>query len=340
MCSLLDDVSEATIRIQGAGDTHVSQAMFIMTEVIVMLKEESHPIRVPNTTVLPPPPDGIPTESTHAAELTLEAQGMQEVLLEVMKDKDVGKVSLKVERLCALLDPRRKALGADQLVNGYTALRTRAEEDLKGVIAEFADAQTQPFAPVPAPVLDLEPAEPTPKKKKLSRLEERREARVRGAAGGGGDSGSAEPQATVTGRCVLIGREVLMYLAEQDQLDVDVFNHLGFWNRRGTSVCPTTSMVMSPPEMPYLAFIARLYHEIEATSWQAERNFSALAHLIGDLRSRMLASKVERMTFIRLNRHLIDEVRELDAAVAQARARIAKRCTNIHGYAGEVEHVG
>ena len=38
----------------------------------------------------------------------------------------------------------------------------------------------------------------------------------------------------------------------------------------------------------------------------------------------MLASKDERIMFIRLNRHLIDEVRKLDAAVAQARARVAK----------------
>ena len=38
---------------------------------------------------------------------------------------------------------------------------------------------------------------------------------------------------------------------------------------------------------------------------QAERNFSALAHLIGNLRSNMIASKVERMMFIRLNRHLV-----------------------------------
>ena len=127
---------------QGTGDTHVSQAMFIMTEVIAMLKEESHPIWVPNATVLPPPPDGIPTESTQVAELTLEAQGVREVLLEVMEDKGVGKASLKVERLCALLEPRRKALGADQIVNGSAALTTRAEEDLKGVIADFADAQT------------------------------------------------------------------------------------------------------------------------------------------------------------------------------------------------------
>ena len=112
---------------------------------------------------------------------------MREVLLEVMEGRGVEKASLKVERLCTLLDPRRKALGADQLVTGSVALRTRAEEYLKRVIAEVADAQTQPSAPVPAPVLDVEPAKPAPKKKRLSRLEERREARVRAAAGGGGD---------------------------------------------------------------------------------------------------------------------------------------------------------
>ena len=124
---------------------------------------------------------------------------MREVLLEVMEDKGVGKASLEVEHLCALLDPRRKALGADQLVNDSAALRTRAEEDLKGVIAEFADAQMQPSAPVPAPVLDVESAEPAPKKKRLSRLKERRKARVRAAAGGGGDRGSTEPQAPSRG---------------------------------------------------------------------------------------------------------------------------------------------
>ena len=76
--------------------------------------------------------------------------------------------------------------------------------------------------------------------------------------------------------------------------------------------------------VPNLAFIARLYHGIEATTCEAKQNFSALAHLISDLRSRMLASKVERMVFIRLNRHLIGEVRELEAAVVQARATVAK----------------
>ena len=167
--------------------------------------------------------------------------------------------------------------------------------------------------------------EPVSKKKRLLRLEERRKTRVRAAAGGGGDSGSAESQATVTGRRVLIGREVMVYMTEEGQLDVDAFNLLGVWNRRGTgSVCPTTSTVTSQAEMSYLAFIAGLSHRIEATSCQAGRKFSALAHPIGDLRNRTLASKVERMMFIRLNTHLIDEVSELDAAVAQARARVAE----------------
>ena len=107
-----------------------------------------------------------------------------------------------------------------------------------------------------------------------------------------------------------------MYLAEQGQLDLDAFTLLGVWKWRGTdSVGPMTGTVTPPAEMPYLAFRARLYHGIEATSYQAERFFSALAHLIGDLHSSILASKVERIMFIRLNRHLINEV-----------PRVGRRC--------------
>ena len=152
---------------------------------------------------------------------------MRDVLLEVMEDNSVGKALLIVEHLCAFLDSRRETLGADQLVHGSAALRNRAEKDFKRVIAESADAQTQPSAPVPAPELDVEPAEPAPKKKKLWSLDERREARVRVAAGGGGDSGSAKPQAAVTERRVLIGRGVLVYLTKQGQHDGD--QPLGFW---------------------------------------------------------------------------------------------------------------
>ena len=58
---------------------------------------------------------------------------------------------------------------------------------------------------------------------------------------------------------------------------------------------------------------------VEATSCQAERNFSALTNLIGDLRSSMLASNVERIIVIRLNKRMVDEVRDFDAAKAKAK---------------------
>ena len=43
----------------------------------------------------------------------LGAQDAREVLLEMIEDKGVENTLLKVDRLCALLDPRWKALGAD-----------------------------------------------------------------------------------------------------------------------------------------------------------------------------------------------------------------------------------
>ena len=128
----------------------------------------------------------------------------------------------------------------------------------------------------------------------------------------------------------MISRELLVYLAEPNQIDVDGFNLLGFWSRRGTdSTCPTTGTVTSPAEIPYLAFLARLYHGVEATICQAERNFSALANFIGDLRSNMLASKVERMMYIRLNKHMVDETKARVAKSAKQSATAQQERANM-----------
>ena len=78
--SLLEEVSEATIRMQGGMDTHLSQAMFIMREVVEMLNEDKQPIRLPGATVLPVSEGGIPTEQTGIIDLTLEAQELRDVL--------------------------------------------------------------------------------------------------------------------------------------------------------------------------------------------------------------------------------------------------------------------
>ena len=98
VCSILDEVSEATIRLQGAKDTHISQAMFLMHEVIDMLNEDKQPIRVPDATVLPTPAGGVPTEQMGVLDLTVEAQDVHQVLLEVMEEKGAVKTTSAVRR--------------------------------------------------------------------------------------------------------------------------------------------------------------------------------------------------------------------------------------------------
>ena len=85
--SLLDDVSEATIRMKGATGNHFSQAMFIMREVIEMLNEDKQPMRLPDDTVLPVPEGGILTQQTVILDLTMAVQEVRDVLLEVMAEK-------------------------------------------------------------------------------------------------------------------------------------------------------------------------------------------------------------------------------------------------------------
>ena len=78
-----------------------------------------------------------------------------------------------------------------------------------------------------------------------------------------------------------------MYVAEDPTPEEDDFSLLDFWLQRSKA---TTCTEAGEDEagLPYLALIVRLYHAIDSTSCQAERNFSALALLIGNMRSSML----------------------------------------------------
>ncbi|CAM9493242.1 unnamed protein product, partial [Ascophyllum nodosum] len=73
--------------------------------------------------------------------------------------------------------------------------------------------------------------------------------------------------------------------------------------------------------MPHLAILARFYHGVEATNCQAERNFSALALLIGNMRSSMGAFEVEQMMFLRLNQRYIPEIAAYNRVVDRQQAR-------------------
>jgi hypothetical protein len=106
------------------------------------------------------------------------------------------------------------------------------------------------------------------------------------------------------------------------ELEEDGFSLPGFWRRRDSpKLSQATGEVIEEAAMPHLALLARLYHGVEATSCQAERNFSALALLIGNMRSRMGAFKVEQMMFLRLNQRYIPEIAAYNRVIDRQQAR-------------------
>ena len=60
-----------------------------------------------------------------------------------------------------------------------------------------------------------------------------------------------------------------------------------------------------PSPWPHIGLLARLYAGIDTTSFQAERNFSALKQVLSDMHAGTLAHKTEKMLLLRRNRHLI-----------------------------------
>ena len=286
--------------------------MYNMMEIEEIFTEEDHNIRTPDQTY--ESSGDILKERMGVNNLSQEAQLLivREVLLSKLKNKELGRARVPVERICALLDPRRKDCSAQHLVNGNVHLKTSDIDDVKNVAKTFVEPASSAAGDggnggdgggdgsIP----------PEPKKQKVSSdLEERRLKRL--AKSKASNASSSPSPVTTVRRSAIIEKGMRTYLAEDPQLEENDFSLLQFWLRRSKpSTCDETGEVEAG--LPYLALIARLYNGIESTSCQAERNLSALSFLIGSLRSSISPGKVERlMMFLRLNRRFIPEVKSL-----------------------------
>ena len=315
--------------------------MFSMLEIKEIIGDTEHWIRAPDQAY-----DGgdVLKEKTSLDDLTSEALKVRDTFLSRLESKGLGEASMPLERICALLDPRRKDCSEEHLLNGSAALKADAISDVKNVAKTFVDPVVVPASPAEdgsgssggnggsggggsggSGSGSGEPNQPPPKRQRPSALEERRRHRLASSKASSSSRASSEGKSTVTRRSV-IERELRMYVAEDPTPEEDDFSLLDFWLRRSkATTCAETGEVEAG--LPYLALIARLYHAIDSTSCQAERNFSALALLIRTMRSSMLPHKVERMMFLRLNRLVIPEVKALHNAV-EANKAAAAQCKN------------
>ena len=279
------------------------------------------------------------------SDLCGEVRTAVDVCVEYMGKKNLGEVGNPVERISTLLDPRRKTLSKQECVNGSPDVKQLAINELKDVADLFEGSAPQQTtvpaasvsAPVPASALAPAPAPPpapapggdgatgplTKKPRVLSVMEQRRANRLAaaGSAGAAGDEAESGSGPSITHK-VRVLQELTRYVTEGVELEEDGFSLPGFWRRRGSpKLSQATGEVIEEAAMPHLALLARLYHGVEATSCQAERNFSALALLIGNMRSSMGACKVEQMMFLRLNQRCIPEIAAYNRVIDRQQAR-------------------
>ena len=281
------------------------------------------------------------------SDLRGEVRTAVDVCVEYMGKKNLGEVGKPVERISTLLDPRRKTLSKQEYVNGSPDVKQLAINELKDVADLFEGSASQQTtvpaasasapalapasAPAPAPAPPPSPAlggdgatGPLAKKSRvLSVMEKRRANRLAaaGSAGAAGDEAESGSGPSITHK-VRVLQELTRYVTEGVELEEDGFSLSEFWRRRGSpKLSQATGEVIEEAAMSHLALLARLYHGVEATSCQAARNFSALALLIGNMRSSMGAFKVEQMMFLRLNQKCIPEIAAYNKVIDRQQAR-------------------
>ena len=105
------------------------------------------------------------------------------------------------------------------------------------------------------------------------------------------------------------------------------FSLPGFWLRKSEpKLAQGTGELVAPPDLPYLALPARLYHGVETTSCQAKAQLiSSQSFLNGTLRASMSPFKMEQMMLLKLNQGCLPEVQKYNTVVAVIAAQQERR---------------
>ena len=273
-----------------------------------------------------------------------EVETVVEVYREVMEEKDLGRALNPTERISVFLNPRRKMMSENDCIGGGNALQTTAISDIEEPGHHFVGNVAQPSrrtpapAPASAPALAPAPAPPAPAPAPApglatpavtlprvpSVMEQRRLALLAAAGHGesphGAQGGGVQP---VTHH-VALRQELTNYRGQN--VEACGFSLPGFWLRKSEpTLAQGTGELVAPPDLPHLALVARLHHGVEATSCQAERNFSSPSFLIGTLRAGMKPFKVEQMMFLKLNQGCLPDVQKYNAVISVITAQQERR---------------
>lgn len=215
-----------------------------------------------------------------------------------MKCRNINVPELDAELVSMFLDPRFKALDADDC--GGVGLSKKVMEKLESVRDGFKDgndAFTSP--PSPAAPVALTPAKRSAESDdSLVKFSKKREKRTAAAAAA---------QKTDFSMACRFDKELEEYKLLPEIL-AGKFDLVGFWAAESKPRLDDDGNVRELAKFPILSMIARAFHSADTTSCQSERDFSALAVCMSNVRQSMIQDRVGMMMFLRLNSGVIPEM--------------------------------
>jgi len=95
------------------------------------------------------------------------------------------------------------------------------------------------------------------------------------------------------------------------------FDLLSFWDDAARPRFDEDGNIRELAKFPMLAMFARVFLSADTTSCQSERDFSALAFCMNNLRLSMRQDRVEMMMFLKPNKGMIPEIRSYNEKLAK-----------------------
>ena len=240
------------------------------------------------------------------SEMLKPVQRMVETLRQKMDEKNLGAATTKLERFAMVFDPRRK--GSTLCMSGVVWADTLQEIKLELLAVypeDFDGAQQaqQEHPPEPLPPAVRPPASQQP----LNVLQRRLAERV---ARAGAEEARRNYQHPAGSSLV----EFVAYIKAPLEPEAKSFSLAQYWKEKEQPKLDVDGKtILAPATWPKLARFAARYVSMEATSCEAERNFSALSQLMDDKRCTLLPATVEKCMLLRLNRSLLPGFAKLSA---------------------------
>lgn len=324
VCCVLEYCRVATVAIQGGSEGLLSRSIFICHELCSIL-------RLPELEVFDFKnmrngcgENTEPRTLKSVIDMQESVQTAVEVGVEQLIARGVTYANHAVEIIALYLDPRTKSLDMSTCGNGDEdssgrRLLCRAREAILAVgSAMDLKRETESIAPSDHDTpesggLGSGPVEPGPKRPRNMydiRQQQRRTAALQSTRQAG------HPALTFSAR---LGLEMVAY-NDMPPFTTEHVDVIGFWRQAANAKVDEQGNIFEAPKLPLLSMLARVYLSIDSTSYQSERDLSALAGTLGQLRCSMKVDKVEKLMYLRLNSDLIPEVEAVKAGLDRLQA--------------------